>query len=63
MRFLYVYLLCYFALIGGAAIALWRAGVLSRISPIWLGASALFVVGFGLLVAITSTKSTPARPK
>jgi hypothetical protein len=61
MRLIYAYLILYFVLIAGAAIALWQAGALSRIPPLWLLISAVVVVGLGLVLVVTSTPSRPAR--
>ena len=58
MRFIHVYLIGYFALILGAGLALWQAGVLARISTIWILIAALVVVGLGLILAVTSTRTT-----
>ncbi len=64
MRFIHLYLLGYFALVGGAALSLWRAGVLSRISPTRLALVALVVVGLGIALALMSAGSaTPKVPK
>jgi hypothetical protein len=54
MRFIHFYLIGYFVLVAGAALALWQAGVLARISPMWLALSALVVIGLGLLLIATS---------
>ncbi len=58
MRFIHIYLIGYFLVVLGAALALWRAGVLTRISPSWLLVSALIVVGLGLLLAVVSVRPT-----
>jgi hypothetical protein len=58
MRFIHLYLIGYFVLVIGAALALWQAGVLARIAPIWLFISALIVVGLGVLLAATSVRPT-----
>jgi len=58
MRFIHLYLLGYFILILGAALALWQAGVLARISGVWLFISAIIVIGLGLLLAVTSVRPT-----
>ena len=58
MRFIHLYLVGYFILVLGAALALWQAGVLARISPIWLLISAIIVIGLGLLLAVTSVRPT-----
>jgi hypothetical protein len=58
MRFIHLYLVGYFVLVLGAGLALWQAGVLARLSPIWLLITAIIVVGLGLLLAATSTRTT-----
>jgi hypothetical protein len=57
VRLIHVYLMVYFALIAGAFLALWRAGVLARVSSNLLLIAAVIVVGLGVLVAATSTRS------
>jgi hypothetical protein len=58
MRFIHLYLLGYFLLVIGAGLALWQAGILARISPTWLVISAIIVIGLGILLAATSTRTT-----
>ena len=58
MRFVHLYLLGYFILVTGAALALWQAGILARISPTWLMIAGIIVVGLGILLAATSTRTT-----
>ena len=58
MRFVHLYLLGYFLLVIGAGLALWQAGILARISTTWLMIAAVIVVGLGILLAATSTRTT-----
>jgi hypothetical protein len=58
MRFIHLYLIGYFILLIGAGLALWQAGVLSRIPAIWLLISAIVVVGLGILLAVSSVRPT-----
>lgn len=58
MRFIHLYLLGYFLLVIGAGLALWQAGILARISTTWLLIAAIIVVGLGILLAATSTRTT-----
>lgn len=58
MRFIHLYLIGYFILVLGAGLALWQAGVLTRIPPIWLLITAIIVVGLGLLLAVSSARPT-----
>jgi hypothetical protein len=58
MRFIHLYLIGYFALVIGAGLALWQAGVVGRVPPAWLFLSALLVVGLGALLAVTTSTRT-----
>jgi hypothetical protein len=58
MRFIHLYLIEYFVLVIGAGLALWQAGIVRHVSPVWLGITALVVVGLGILLAVTSTQNT-----
>ena len=58
MRFIHLYLIGYFLLLVGAGLALWQAGVLARVSGIWLATSAFIVVGLGIILAVSSERPT-----
>ena len=58
MKFIHLYLIGYFVLVIGAGLALWQAGVLRHISPIWALITALIVVGLGVVLAISSVRPT-----
>jgi hypothetical protein len=58
MRFIHLYLIGYFVLVIGAGLALWQAGLLHRVSAIWVLISALIVIGLGILLAVTSVRQT-----
>jgi hypothetical protein len=58
MRFIHLYLIGYFVLVIGAGLALWQAGVLHRISGIWILIGSLIVIGLGILLAVTSVRPT-----
>ena len=58
MRFIHPYLIGYFVLVIGAGLALWQAGLLHRVSAIWVLISALVVIGLGILLAVTSVRPT-----
>ena len=58
VRFIHFYLVGYFALVIGACLALWRAGVLMRLPALWVFLSAIIVVGLGLLLAVMSALPT-----
>ena len=56
MRFIHLYLIGYFVLVFGAFLALWKAGVLARVTGIWLGIGLLIVLGLGIMLAVTAGK-------
>jgi hypothetical protein len=58
VRFIHLYLLGYFILVLGAALALWQAGVLARVPAVWLAIAAIIVLGLGVLLAVTSVRPT-----
>jgi hypothetical protein len=61
MRFIHLYLIGYFILVVGATLALWQAGVLARVSGIWLAIGTLVVLGLGIMLAVTAGKPTVTR--
>jgi hypothetical protein len=56
MRFIHFYLIGYFLLIVGAGLALWQAGALSFIGPLWAILGTALAVGLGVLLALTADK-------
>jgi hypothetical protein len=58
MRLIHLYLIGYFILVLGAGLAMWQAGVLARISATWIAIAALIVLGLGIILAATSTRTT-----
>lgn len=58
MRFIHLFLVGYFFLIVGVALALWQTGVLNRVAPIWIGIGAIVAVGLGIMLSVSSGKPT-----
>ncbi len=58
MRFIHLFLLGYFILAVGLGLALWQAGALSRIAPIWIAIGAIIVAGLGIMLSVSSGKPT-----
>ena len=58
MRFIHLFLIGYFVLILGVALALWQTGVLSRVAPVWIGVGVLVAVGVGIMMSVSSGKPT-----
>jgi hypothetical protein len=54
MRFLRIYLIGYFVLLFGAVLALWQAGILREIPPVWIAIGAVIAVGLGIMLAVVS---------
>ena len=55
MRFVKLYLIGYFVLLIGAGLALWQAGMLDDIPPVWLAIGIIIAVGFGIMLAVASS--------
>jgi len=60
MKFLKLYLVGYFVLLIGAGMALWQAGVLDDIPPIWLAIGIVIAIGFGIMLAVASSPRSVA---
>lgn len=50
-----LYLIGYFILLVGAALALWQSGILREIPGIWIAIGLVIAVGLGVLLAVSST--------
>ena len=61
MRFIHLYLVGYFILVLGLAIALWQTGALSHVAPVWIGVGALVAIGLGIMLSVWSGKPTVTR--
>jgi hypothetical protein len=56
MRFIHLFLIGYFVLIIGVALALWQSGILSRVAPIWIFIGIVIAVGIGIMASVSSGK-------
>ena len=56
MRFINMYLIGYFLLLGGAVAALWYGGVLSHVSPVWVVIGLVIAVGLGIMLSVSGGK-------
>jgi hypothetical protein len=61
MRFIHLYLLGYFVLVGGAMMALYQSGVLARMSTMWIAISMIIALGLGIMLAVSMGKPTVTR--
>jgi hypothetical protein len=56
MKFVNLFLVGYFILVVGVALALWQSGVLGRVSPIWITIGVIVAVGMGIMMSVSSGK-------
>src|SRR5436309_275148 len=61
MRFINLSLAGYFVLVVGVVLGLWQTGVLTRVSPVWIGAGVLVVAGLGIMMSVASAKPTTSE--
>jgi len=61
MWFVHIYLIGYFILLAGAALALWQAGAFAHIPTIWVAIGTIVAVGLGIMLAVTAGKPTITR--
>jgi hypothetical protein len=61
VRFIHLYLIGYFLLVVGAGLALWQAGVLARISAIWIAIGIIIALGLGIMLAVSAGKPTVTK--
>ena len=58
MKFIHMFLVGYFVLVLGVALALWQTGVLAKVAPIWIGIGVLMAIGVGIMMSVSSGKPT-----
>lgn len=56
MKFIHLFLIGYFVLVVGIAMALWQTGILNRVSPIWIAIGVIVAVGVGIMTSVSSGK-------
>ena len=56
MRFLKIYLIGYFVLLIGAVWALWQSRILQEIPGVWIAIGAVIAIGFGIMLAVASSR-------
>jgi len=54
MKFMRLYLIGYFIVLVGAALALWQSGILRQIPSVWIAIGCVTAVGLGILLAVSS---------
>lgn len=56
MKFIHLFLVGYFVLIVGVALALWQTGILNRVAPIWIAIGLIVALGVGIMMSVSSGK-------
>jgi len=56
MKFINLYLVGYLVLAVGVVLALWKSGILDRISPIWITIGTIVALGIGIMTAVSAGK-------
>jgi len=56
MKFINLYLVGYLVLAVGVVLALWKSGILERISPIWITIGTIVALGIGIMTAVSAGK-------
>ena len=56
MRFVNLYFVGYIILVMGIALALWRAGILANVSPVWAVIGLVIALGLGIMMSVGSGK-------
>ena len=56
MRYINLYLVGYVVLVIGVILALWQAGVLRQIQPVWIAIGLVIAVGLGIMVSVSAGK-------
>jgi hypothetical protein len=50
----HLFLIGYFILVVGVALALWQTGILNRVAPIWIAIGLISAVGVGVMASVSS---------
>jgi hypothetical protein len=55
MKWMGAYLFGYIIVLAGIIAALWKSGLLSRVSPTWIAICVVIAVGIGIMVAVANS--------
>ena len=56
MRFINLYFVGYIVLVFGIVLALWKAGILANVAPVWVVIGLVIAVGLGIMMSVGSGK-------
>jgi hypothetical protein len=55
MKWMQMYLVGYFIVLGGLVAALWKLGVIERVGPAWTVIGVVIAIGIGFIVAVSGS--------
>ena len=61
MKYINMYLVGYAVFVIGLILALWKAGILSRISGGWIAIGVVIAVGIGIMLSVSAGKPDITR--
>ena len=61
MRFVNLYFVGFIVLVLGIALALWKAGILANVAPVWVVIGIVIAVGLGIMMSVGSGKPDITR--
>jgi hypothetical protein len=56
VRFVNLYFVGFMILVMGVALALWRAGILNNVAPVWVVIGIVIALGLGIMMSVGSGK-------
>jgi hypothetical protein len=61
MRYINMYFVGFMVFMLGLGLALWKAGILASVAPIWIVIGAVIALGIGIMMSIGSGKPDITR--
>ena len=55
MKWMQMYLVGYFIVLGGLIAALWKLGVIERVGPVWMAIGIVIAIGLGFMIAVANS--------
>jgi len=55
MKWMQMYLVGYFIVLGGVTAALWKLGVIERVGAAWTAIGIVVAIGLGLMVSVSGS--------
>jgi len=61
VRFINLYFVGYIVLVFGIVLALWKAGILNNVQPVWVVIGLVIAIGLGIMMSVGSGKPAITR--